>query len=160
MCNFPPFRIPNTLCACAYVVRAPLFSRVFRIEKKNTEELATIMPESRSRSRKRKAPATAAAGKGASSDVEKDTQSQSSVLSTGKEERYVPRFGPSSAGKRARTAGHGAVFSCSQPVAQPQPSSGTRVRRASGNATEEDIDNSIHTADGTAPDKVYKYIAN
>ena len=114
------------------------------------------MPESRSRSRKRKA--ATAASKGTSQDAEKDALSQSSAHPPGKEERYVPRFGPSSsAAKRVRTAGTGvAFFSCSQPVA-PRAPSGSRVRRASDNATPlttEGTTSSTQAGDSTAADEV------
>ena len=141
--------------AHAYFVRAPLVLRGF-CESKESESLREEarqreMPESRSRSRKRKA--ATAASKATSQDAEKYASSQSSAHPPEKEERYVPRFGPSSsAAKRARTAGTGVTFfSCSQPVA-PQAPSGSRVRRASDNATTLTTEGTTTTSSSQAGD--------
>ena len=140
-------------------MRAPLVLRGFSESKESEsprgEARRREMPESRSRSRKRKA--ATAASKATSQDAEKDASSQSSAHPPWKEERYVPRFGPSSsAAKRARTADSGvAFFSCSQPVA-PQAPSGSRVRRASDNATAgtTTTTSSSQAGDSTAADEV------
>ena len=112
------------------------------------------MPESRSRSRKRKA---AAARRESGQEAEGIVQTQNSA-EVSREERYVPRFGPSSASKRARTSTV-AALSCSQPAALQPSVTRQRIRRASentatSNATSESVRVSQTDQNSTEDDKV------